>query len=363
MQKIKYFILILIMIIFSISLTSCRPPELEGAIVHYNSGRNDQAYDLALSASEKYPDNAEVWYYLGEIQGKKNLVKEMMESFAKSLAISNSQASKIEAAKTTYFGKYFNDGAAAYNTYLKFEDKESEAALNKLESMRDNFMKVLMIRDNYMAHRMIAISYQTLKDDENALKYFRSAAESDPDTVLAWLDLGFYYARLKDYNQAAENFGKGLEVSPNHTECLTLYAQNLDFADRQDEAVEAYKTAIEKNKKEKAIPFNLGLLLNKQANQAKDDVEKNKALMSEAIKYFLMAVDLDPQLKDAYDLAAALLLQMERYQEAEKLLDKGVINFPESASMWQNYSYLHAKLGNKEKAEDAYKRSQELQGD
>ena len=108
MQKIKYLVLISIMLIFAISLTSCRPPELEGAIVHYNSGRNDQAYDLALSASEKYPDNAEVWYYLGEIQGKKNMVKEMMESFTKSLAISNSQSSKIAAAKTTYFGKHFN---------------------------------------------------------------------------------------------------------------------------------------------------------------------------------------------------------------------------------------------------------------
>jgi tetratricopeptide (TPR) repeat protein len=363
MQKIKYFILILCMIISAISLTSCRPPELEGAIVHYNSGRNDQAYDLALIASEKYPNNAEVWYYLGEIQGKKNLIKEMMESFTNSLAINNSQSSNIVAAKQTYFGKHFNDGAAAYNTYLKINDKESEAAINKLESMRDNFLNVLMIRDDYMAHRMIAISYQTLKDDENALKYFLSASESNPDTVLAWLDLGFYHARFKDYNNAAESFKKGLAVSPNHTECLTLYAQNLDFADRQDEAVEAYRAAIAKNPKEKAIPFNLGLLLNKQANQVEDNVEKKNALLAEAITSFKLAVDIDPKLKDAYDLAAALLLQLERYPEAEELLDKGVLNFPESASMWQNFSYLHAKLGNKEKAEAAYKKSQELQGD
>ena len=185
MQTIKYFILILIMLISAISLTSCRPPELEGAIVHFNSGRNDQAYDLALSASEKYPNNAEVWFYLGEIQGKKNMVKEMMESFAKSLAISNSQASKIASAKTTYFGKHFNDGASSYNTYLKFEDKESEAAINKLKDMRGSFLNVLLIQDDYMANRMVAIANQTLKDDENALKYFLSASESDPDTVAA----------------------------------------------------------------------------------------------------------------------------------------------------------------------------------
>jgi tetratricopeptide (TPR) repeat protein len=62
-----------------------------------------------------------------------------------------------------------------------------------------------------------------------------------------------------------------------------------------------------------------------------------------------------------YDLLSVLLLQLERYPEAEQLLKLGLQNFPESASIWQNWSYLQAKLGNKNEAEKAYERSKQLQ--
>ena len=49
-----------------------------------------------------------------------------------------------------------------------------------------------------------------------------------------------------------------------------------------------------------------------------------------------------------------------KYDEAEKILDDGVQRFPDSASMWQNLSFLHAKLGNKDKAEEYYEKSKQL---
>ena len=175
------------------------------------------------------------------------MAKDMIDSYDKSLAIGPTYQNDIELEKASYFGKYYNDAVAAYNAFIKMEDREGEAAKKKLNEVIENFQNALMIKPDYMAHRLIAISYQNLGDDSNNLKALEAAAEAKPDTVLSWIELGYYFSRNKEYDKAAEYFEKGLKVNPNDVECLTLYAQNLDFADRQAEAIAAYKRALRKN--------------------------------------------------------------------------------------------------------------------
>ena len=359
----RYSLLLAILVIaVSFLFNSCRPPELEGAIVHLNAGRDDQAYELAMDAANKYPDNPEAWYYLGKIQGKRGMIIEMVDSYDKSLALAATFAKDIEYDRSSYFSKYYNEGVSSYNKYIKLEDREGDDAKKLLQQVIDNFNQSLTIKKDYMAYRLIALSYQNLNDEENNLKTLQVATETYPDTVLAWIEIGYYFSRKKEYNKAADYFHKGLEIDANNIECLTLYAQNLDFAGKNDEAIAAYKSALAKNPEEKAIPFNLGLLLNKKANTT-DDTAMRKSAMEEAVVYFKMAYDLDPELKETYDILSTLLLQLERYQEAEEILNSGVERFPDSASMWQNLSFLHAKMGNKDKAEEYYEKSKQLSGE
>jgi len=359
-MKKYYLLLIVLFTVFSLTLTSCRPPELEGAVVHYKAGRIEQAYDLAKEATQKYPDNPEAWYYLGEVQGKKGKIKDMLESFDKSLALKNTYEGEITLATQKYFNKYYNDGVSAYNAFIKMEDKESEETKNTLNKVIDNFNTALLFKKDYMANRLISISYQNLDDQKNTLKYLEEAAKVNPDTILAWIELGFYYNRLQDFSKAAEYFKKGLEIEPANAECLTLYAQSLDFSGNKEEAIEAYKVAMETNPEEKAIPFNLGLILNKKANETEDEAQK-KELYEEAITYFKKVYEIDPELKDIYDLLTTLLLSLEKYDEAEKILKEGIERFPDSSSIWQNLSFLYAKQGKKDEAEKAYQRSKDLQ--
>jgi len=358
----KFYILgLLITLYFSFSLISCRSPEVEGAIVHFNADRIDQAYVLLIEATQKEPNNPEAWYYLGKTQGKKGMIEEMMVSYTKSLNISATFQNEINLEKMSYFSKYYNDGVSSYNTFLKIEDRKGEAATKSLNGVITNFGKANLIINDFSANRLISIAYQNLEDPVNELKYLEAAAQVKPDTVLAWLGLGYYYMQQKDFNKAADHFKKGLDIDPNNVECWTLYAQCLDFADRKTEAVEVYKKAIEKNPEEKAIPFNLGLILNKMANSVEDDDAKKKELYSEAVIYFNKAHELDPELKDVYDLQSALLLQLGRYTDAEILLKEALQRFPESASVWQNWSYLQARLGKTEEAKKAYEKSKQLQ--
>lgn len=342
-------------------VASCRPPELEQAVIDYNGGRYDNAYTEVVSATEKYPDNEEAWYYLGEIQGKKGQIKEMMESFDKSLSLKSTFQAEIELSKSNYFGKYYNDGVSAYNAVIQIEDKKSEQGIKRLEQVIDDFTNVNYIKNDYMANRLISISYQFMEDDENSLKFLYAAAEANPDTALAYIDLGYHFQRKQEFLKAAEQFKKGIAVDPRNEECLIRYAESLDMAEQKDEAVAAYKAAYEVTPNEKAIPFNLGLLLFKKANAIENDVAKKNAAMEEAIFYFEKAKEIDPNIKEVYDLLGTLLLQLEHYEKAKEVLEQGVELFPDSATIWQNLSFLYAKLGEKDKAEEAFEKSKQLQ--
>jgi superkiller protein 3 len=358
----RFYTGVLTILLFTISLlvNACRPPELEQAVIDYNGGRYDNAYTGALSATEKYPDNEEAWYYLGELQGRKGQIKEMMASFDKSLSLKNTHQAEIDFAKRNYYSKYYNNGVSSYNAMIKIEDKKSEEATKRLEQVIGDFTNVNLIENDYMANRMISIAYQFSEDDSSSLKYLYAAAEAKPDTALAYTDLGYYYQRHQNYLKAAEQFKKGIEVDPQNSECLIRYAESLDLGEKQDEAIAAYKTAFEISPAEKAIPFNLGLLLFKKANAVEEDEAQKNKLMEEAIFYFEKAKEIDPEIKEIYDLLGTLLLQLEQYDKAREILEHGVELFPESSSVWQNLSFLYAKLGEKKKAEEAFEKSKQL---
>jgi tetratricopeptide (TPR) repeat protein len=356
-------IFVLFLFFLFLLLNACRPPELEQAVIEYNAGRFDNAFDQAKKATEKYPENEEAWYYRGEVEGRKGLIEDMINSFNKSLAIKNTFTKDIELAKRNYFGKFYNDGVSGYNSMIKIEDKTSPEAHKAVEQVVTNFKNALLIQKDYMATRLIAVANQVIGNDEETLKYFELAAETNPDTVTVWMDLGYYYQRQKDFVKAAAQFKKGLEISPKDEECLIRYAESLDLADKKEEAIFAYKQALEIVPNEKAIPFNLGLLIFKLSTVPDLDDAKKKELMAESAVYFEKAHMIDPEIKEVYDLLGTLLLQLGEYEKAKVLLEQGVEIFPDAGSIWQNLSFLYAKTGDKKKAEEAFSRSKQLKGE
>jgi tetratricopeptide (TPR) repeat protein len=363
MMRIYKGLFLVILFSLAIILNACRPPELEQAVIEYNAGRYENAYEQAKAATEKYPENEEAWYYRGEVEGRMQKIEDMMSSFQKSLAIKNTFAGEIEVAKKNYFGKFYNDGVSSYNSLIKVEDKTSPEAKKAADKVIENFKNALLIMDDYMATRLIAVVSQMMDDKETSLKYFILASESQPDTVTAWTDLGYYYQRQKDFLKAAEEFKKGLEIDPKNEECLIRYAESLDLADKKEEAIAAYKQALELIPNEKAIPFNLGLLIFKLSTTPDISPDKKKELMAESAKYFEQAHQIDPEIKETYDLLGTLLLQLGEFDKAKKLLEQGVEIFPDSPSIWQNLSFLYAKTGDKKKAEEAFSRSKQLKGE
>jgi tetratricopeptide (TPR) repeat protein len=347
------FLLILILI-------SCRDHLLEGAILEHSGGNLDRALELALEATKKAPNNSEAWYWLGEIHYAKNQIQDMLNAFNKSLSINNKFESKINNTKNICFKDLYNKGVSSYNDYVNIQDKTTDTAKKKLMSAIENFNNTILVKNNYNANRLIANAYQFLGDSENNLKYLLAASEIQPDTVQAWLDLGYHYYNLENYDKASEYFKKGLESNPANTECLTMYAQSLNFSGRGEDAEKAFIDAIKQNPDEKALPFNLGLIYYKQAFKLKTEDPKRVDLFKKAAELFYKAYEIDTEIKDIYVLLSFTLIELQRYEEAIELLKQGIEIYPDNYGIWYNLGVAYARMGNEEKAKEAFTKSDQL---
>ncbi len=356
----KLFTITIFALSFLILFAGCRPKDLEGAFVHFNANRFDQALELAEKVTKEHPTNAEGWYLLGTLYGKKDRIGDMVNAFDKSLEIGQAFAPKIEAEKSSYFATKFNGGANLYNKFLKFEDRTSADAIKQMEQAISNFNDANTIKADYRAIDLSTQGYALLDRTEESLKGYTALTSTFPDSAKAWLALGKYYYNKKDYPEAVKHFEKSSTLDDQNSEALTYLAQTYDFMQLPEKAIPAYKKAIEANTSDGAIPFNLGLLLYKAAIEEDISEDTKKEKLGLAIEFFAKSIELNPDFISSYQLKGNSELLIEKYEDAKNTLEEGVDLFPDDAQMWEDLAKSYALLSDQEKAKAAYKRADEL---
>ena len=353
---LTFIMLISLIYVFS----SCRPKDLEGAFVDYNAGRFDQALVLAEKVTKEHPENSEGWYLLGELYGKKDRIPEMVNAYNKSLEIDQSFKSKIDVSMQNYYAKKFNSGANNYNEFIKAEDPTSEKALKTIEQAIQEFKDANTIKPDFRAVNLIAQSYKMIDKNDEALETLNMLTKDYPDSAKAWVSVGKFYYENKEYEKAVSNLEKAHKIDPNNSDALLFLAQSYDLMENPEKAIPAYKEALKVNSEDSAIPFNLGLLLYK-AGIAKDVApEQKNEKLADAITYLGKAIELNPDFLSSYQLKGNAELLLAKYDAAKVTLEAGVEKFPEDAQMWNDLGICYTQLNDKDKAEAAFKRADEL---
>lgn len=363
----KRFLFLTLIIVLTIGLlTSCRPPELEGAFVDFNAGRIDSALELAIKAAEKYPTNSEAWFLLGKIYAKKDSVKKMVDAFDKSLAIDNKFEAEITNLKNLTFQNTFNRGVNAFNKYIKIEDKTSEEAKKTIDAAIKNFKLAALVKDDYQTHELIARSYTFLDDIDNAGKYFKKLTEIEPDSAKGWIALGNYYFENNEPEKAIETYRQALEIEPANEVAITNMALSYDKMKDYENALKTYEQAMEVIPEEKAFPFNLGLIYyNMSADTLETKLTKEQRMeyLEDALQYFNRALELDPEMKDAYRAKSDILIELKRFEEGKEVAKIGTEKYPEDVGLWFNLFKCYSHLGNVQKANETAEKINELQGE
>lgn len=138
---------------------------------------------------------------------------------------------------------FSQNGRDWWNTFYHkglelIEQKQYEAA-------REQFERILK-RDNKVAqgHYGIGLSYAAEKpDSREALKYFRKAAQINPQLAEAFYQSGLIYARMKRYNDARDAFRTATRRNPTFVEAWLKLGETEAESGASGGVVEAYKNA------------------------------------------------------------------------------------------------------------------------
>jgi len=368
-------ILILISLAGVILLTGCRPPEIEGAVVDIQHGLYDKAFDNLLIAVKKYPNNPEAWYLLGSLYGRKDNYEKMNECFDKSLEISPQFKKEIEQLRFNYFANNYNEGLKNY--YMKAKDEEDPQKRKELfKKAAEKFLKA-----HYAAPARVeplqplSIAFVESGDTANGEKFMEKALSQNPKNDTLLVTVGDFYYRINKTNKAIQMYEQALSINPDnvmaHISLGELYSKESNW----DKAIKHFDAAMKLAPENEVIPMNIAVIY------------YNNQKYEEALPYIKKVLELTPDNKDMWELLSVCYLQkanvfVEKYnatedeakrkeykakyeeifQEALPQLEEAIKRFPDSALLWNNIGVIYAQLGDKAKAEDAFKKSKALEG-
>lgn len=185
--------------------------------------------------------------------------------------------------------------------------------------------------------------------DEKSLAYFQRALELDPSNEEICESLGVLLGRLGQYDQAIHLMKKLIEINPDS---VMAYSNLSMFYMKQGKIEEAEEAQAEATVKS----------FEKLARESKDKKElarreeQEQAQILSRQKMFEQVLEIDPEDAMALNGLGEIYLKWDELSKAQALLEKLICIHTDYSQGYLNLGSLWEKLGNIEKAKEAYEK-------
>ena len=237
-----------------------------------------------------------------------------------------------------------------------------------------------------------AVTLLSAKKFEEAENLYEKILQKDSTNVNALVNLAMIYARKGDAEKSLDTYSRVISIDPEYKDAyfnrgLLLLAKSQEKAS----VAKSYKDSLSKKSKDKGLLsqyqsawedynqvfvkaeadfqktvqidpndkdgfFHLGLLYLSRAQIS--DVEKNQESdFSQAESFFKKSLGLDPQNPETMKYLGFTLLSEKKWEEAVSFLEQLVELAPTDRESWGYLAIAYARLGKKDKAEEAFKKS------
>ncbi|CAC9505607.1 hypothetical protein [uncultured Gammaproteobacteria bacterium] len=184
---------------------------------------------------------------------------------------------------------------------------------------------------------------------EKAIEAYKKAIEINPDSDMAYCNMGLAYDKLGELKEAIKAHKKAIEFNSNIDKAYCGMGHAYASLDKLKEAIEAYKKAIEIKPDSDMAYCNMGSAYGKSGK------------FKEAIEAFKKAIEFNSNNDNAYYNNMGLVyLKLSGFKEAIEAFKK-VIQFNSNSDVaYDGMGLAYLKLGKFKEAMEAYKKAIDL---
>lgn len=200
---------------------------------------------------------------------------------------------------------------------------------------------------NFDDYLYMAYDYSDQCEYEKSLEAIDNALKMRPGDFNALLSKNIFLTKLN--HKKLENIDKLLETNPDCSIYWQKKGEILDIMGEYEEALFAYKKCVEINPKKSRVCYNVGNLL-----------ATNLGKYSEAIEYFDMATEIEPNFDIAWVCKGSAYGDLKKPDEAIKCFDKAININPNNPTVWSNKGSAFCNIGRWKDGLEAYYHSLRL---
>lgn len=379
MHNSKIIILLLMLTALAITGFQCASTELTSAKLYIQQKNYDKALESLNREVAKNPKSDEGYYLMGVVHGEKEEYEKMVDSFNKSLSISNKFQTEIDASKQHYWGIAFNRGVSTYQAGIKATDEDSIKVYFD-RSIKSFQTALLLLPDSSDAYKNLAFVHMTKGDYDAAIEPLEKLIETE-NSQDGYRFLGeILYNKgvqtqeqdsveaQKHFESAISVLEEGRKKYPDDSDMLLTLSNSYIAANKVDVAIDAFKAGVQAEPDNKYYRYNYGVLL-----LGANDFEA-------AEEQFLKAIEIDPDYENAiYNIAVNYVrwgshlnkvaeeegqmdnqVYKQKYEQALPYIERVVELKTDDAAMWELLGRVYTVLGYQDKATQAFETADSL---
>ncbi len=364
----------------------CASTELTSAKLYIQQKNWDKAIETLNTEVEKNPQSDEGYFLLGTVYSEQDNIDKMIDSFDKSLAISNKFEKNIEEYKAFQWANNFNRGVSLFQRGNKVTDKDS--AKMYFDMAIEAYKNAIELEpDSAETYRNLAFVHLTTQQAEESIEPLKKLIEIE-QAEEGYQYLGEVYYTLginlmndfnlnknaqdsiksmEYYNNAIVTLEEGLQKYPENSEMQVARTSAYIGAGRIDEAIASSKLLVEKKPDDKIYRYNYGVLLLNSGKYAeaetqlkealKIDPEYENAIYNLGVTYVKWGTAIN---KEAEQQGVISEDYKKKYEAALPYLEKVVEKDETNVAIWELLGKVYSVLGMQDDAANAFKKADEL---
>lgn len=196
--------------------------------------------------------------------------------------------------------------------------------------------------DSDMAWFNLGYAYAKVGQSAKAVEADQEALRINPEHAGAWLNLGYVYAKARQSTKAIHAFKKALSINPEDAMAWNNMGAAYDEDGQPAKAIDAFQRALRINPRHAYFWYNLG------------NAYTNSGQLTKAIEAYQQALSINPEFADTWLKLGDVYDEADQSEEAVKAYQRALRINSGNASGWINLGVTYAKARQSAKATEAF---------